>query len=136
MSAAYYEAIVRAQNGVDNRPGVCSNCHHARTMHGRNRGACSLDGCTCEDFTGPVEIVIKHKSRSWPLCYTRTGRVAHILEPYRSTNSSDPALCGVSPWPDCWRGSGTWRENERVNELPRCANCTRKFDRWHEGRLQ
>jgi hypothetical protein len=128
-----YAAIVRAHNCVDNRPGVCSSCHHSRVHHSRNDG-CSLIECTCEDFIGPVEVVIKHASRSWPLGYTRSGKKAHILEPYRSLNSSDSALCGVTPWPDCWRGSGSWYENERVSEMARCTTCTQIFERWHKER--
>jgi hypothetical protein len=60
-----------------------------------------------------------------PRVFTRSGVAAHLLKWNASPNSNDSALCGHSPWPNYWLGTGSQREHERVTELPTCKRCTR-----------
>lgn len=57
--------------------------------------------------------------------YTEGGTVAHLLDDLRSPN--DPAaeaLCGRTPWPGYWFGSGTQEEEEKAQDLRECIPCS------------
>jgi hypothetical protein len=58
-----------------------------------------------------------------PRVYTEGGTVAHFLHPWKSPNSLEPALCGRSPWPGLWHGTGTQDEYEKAMTLRQCAAC-------------
>ena len=59
--------------------------------------------------------------------YTRTGKTAHLLQPFQSPNGNGAALCGTAPeWSDAWRGTGSQAEIETVASLPLCKRCERR----------
>lgn len=56
--------------------------------------------------------------------FTEAGTVAHYLDSLMSPNSAtSEALCGRTPWPGMWHGTGTQDEEERVLDLLLCARC-------------
>jgi hypothetical protein len=56
--------------------------------------------------------------------YLRVGRVTHLLPESASPNSYAKALCGWSPaWPDMWRGTGSYEEQESASRMPTCIRC-------------
>lgn len=58
--------------------------------------------------------------------YTEGGRVVHRLPSLTTPNSYVSAECGVNPWPNWWRGSGTQAteaEREKKRKMPRCKRC-------------
>jgi hypothetical protein len=55
--------------------------------------------------------------------FTDGGTVAHILDALLSPNQPNSALCGRSPWPGLWHGTGTQDEEERALELRLCSQC-------------
>lgn len=58
------------------------------------------------------------------LVYTEGGGVAHILTWSGSPNDRGAkALCGRTPWPGFWHGTGTQEEEERVRDLRLCSPC-------------
>lgn len=57
--------------------------------------------------------------------YTGRARVAHLLDENRSPNSSHPAVCGMSPFPYYWQGTGSWVESDLAARLPLCKTCHR-----------
>lgn len=60
-----------------------------------------------------------------PRVFTPSGAAAHLLKWDSSPNSNDSALCGHSPWPGYWLGTGSQREHETAAALPLCKRCTR-----------
>lgn len=57
------------------------------------------------------------------LVYTEAGTVAHYLDGLLSPNEPNSALCGRSPWPGLWLGTGSQEEHERALDLQLCAPC-------------
>lgn len=55
--------------------------------------------------------------------YLTFGTVAHELSWGVYANSGHAALCGRTPWPADWLGTGTQSEYERAAELPLCVQC-------------
>jgi hypothetical protein len=55
--------------------------------------------------------------------YTVGGTVAHLLDPLLSPNQPDSALCGRSPWPGLWAGTGSQDEHERALDIRLCTGC-------------
>lgn len=55
--------------------------------------------------------------------FTEGGTVAHLLDVLRSPNEPAEALCGRSPWPGLWHGTGSQEEEERVLDLALCSSC-------------
>ena len=58
--------------------------------------------------------------------YTEGGTVAHILDYMRGASPNNPvseALCGRTPWPALWHGTGTQEEEERALDLRVCTPC-------------
>lgn len=57
--------------------------------------------------------------------YTQGGTVAHILDYLSSPNDrAAEALCGRSPWPGFWFGTGSQGEHERAMDLRLCISCS------------
>lgn len=61
--------------------------------------------------------------------YTTGGKRAHLLPWHGSPNSNVSALCGHSPWPNCWSGTGNQVESEIVASLPLCRRCEAAVNR-------
>lgn len=55
--------------------------------------------------------------------YTDGGTVVHLLDELLSPNEPNSALCGRSPWPGLWLGTGSQDEHERALDLRLCAPC-------------
>lgn len=55
--------------------------------------------------------------------YTEGGTVVHLLDFNKSPNSRDDALCGRSPWPGLWNGTGNQEEHEKAETLRLCVSC-------------
>jgi hypothetical protein len=55
--------------------------------------------------------------------FTEGGTVAHVLPWNKSPNSEAEALCGRTPWPRLWHGTGNQEEWERARELTLCVRC-------------
>lgn len=55
--------------------------------------------------------------------YTEGGTVSHLLDELLSPNSHTEAICGRSPWPSLWFGTGTQDEEEKAQELKTCISC-------------
>lgn len=55
--------------------------------------------------------------------FTDGGTVAHLLDSLLSPNQPNSALCGRSPWPGLWHGTGTQDEEERAADLRLCSQC-------------
>lgn len=62
-------------------------------------------------------------AREYTLVYTDGGTVAHYLDELLSPNEPNSALCGRSPWPGLWLGTGSQDEHERALDLRVCAPC-------------
>lgn len=60
---------------------------------------------------------------SYTRVYTVAGTVAHLLDFLLSPNQPNSALCGRSPWPELWHGTGTQDEEERAADLTLCTGC-------------
>jgi hypothetical protein len=66
--------------------------------------------------------------------YTRTGKRAHLLQPFMSPNGNGSALCGTGPgWFEAWRGTGTQDETETAASLPLCKHCEKHAAAQDEG---
>lgn len=61
--------------------------------------------------------------RNYTRVFTEGGTVAHLLDEILSPNQPNSALCGRSPWPSLWHGTGTQDEEERAQDLRLCAPC-------------
>lgn len=70
----------------------------------------------------------------YTLVYTDGGTVAHLLDPLLSPNEAHPAVCGRTPWPGLWLGTGSQEEHERAEDLMVCAPCT-AVRRHRDGRI-
>jgi hypothetical protein len=58
------------------------------------------------------------------LVFTDGGTVAHYIDSLASPNDVETeALCGRTPWPALWHGTGTQDEEERALSLTLCASC-------------
>lgn len=58
------------------------------------------------------------------LVYTEGGKIAHVLPDWASPNNrAEEALCGRSPWPGYWFGTGTQDEYEKARDLRLCVAC-------------
>jgi hypothetical protein len=58
------------------------------------------------------------------LVFAPGDTVAHVLDALLSPN--DPvaeAMCGRTPWPSTWHGTGTQEELEKAMDLPLCVRC-------------
>lgn len=55
--------------------------------------------------------------------YTEGGTVSHLLDGLRSPNTYKEAICGRSPWPSLWFGTGTQEEEEKAQDLKTCISC-------------
>lgn len=55
--------------------------------------------------------------------YTEGGTVVHLLDELLSPNQPNSALCGRSPWPGLWLGTGSQDEEERALDLRLCSPC-------------
>ena len=55
--------------------------------------------------------------------FTEGGTVAHLLDELLSPNQPNSALCGRSPWPGLWHGTGTQDEEERAADMRLCVGC-------------
>lgn len=55
--------------------------------------------------------------------YTEGGTVVHLLDELLSPNQPNSALCGRSPWPGLWLGTGSQDEHERALDLHLCPPC-------------
>lgn len=56
--------------------------------------------------------------------YTPGGTVTHFLDLIDSPNNGFPeALCGRTPWPSPWHGTGSQDELDRAQDLSRCPRC-------------
>lgn len=55
--------------------------------------------------------------------FTEGGTVAHLLDYLLSPNEPVEALCGRSPWPGLWHGTGSQDEEERALDLRLCSSC-------------
>lgn len=62
--------------------------------------------------------------------YMLTGRVAHLLEPDWSPSSTAArSWCGITTWPDHWRGTGSYAEIRQAEDMPTCITCQRYINR-------
>lgn len=61
--------------------------------------------------------------------YMTGSAVAHLLPWSASANDSGESLCGRSPWPGYWFGTGSQDEYEKANTLPLCMGCASKIRR-------
>lgn len=56
--------------------------------------------------------------------YTEGGTVVHYIDFLQSPNSVETeALCGRTPWPALWHGTGNQEEIERALTLRVCSQC-------------
>lgn len=56
--------------------------------------------------------------------FTEGGTVVHILDVLRSPNDpGSTAICGRTPWPGLWHGTGSQEEIERALDLRVCSQC-------------
>lgn len=55
--------------------------------------------------------------------FTEGGSVAHLLDPLLSPNQPNSVLCGRTPWPGLWHGTGSQEEEERASDLNLCSPC-------------
>lgn len=60
---------------------------------------------------------------SYTRVYTDGGTVVHLLDELKSPNSYVDALCGRSPWPTYWHGTGSQEEHEKAMDLNPCVAC-------------
>lgn len=66
--------------------------------------------------------------------YTEGGTVAHLLDFIRSPNNpSHEALCGRSPWPGYWFGTGSQGEEERAMDMRICVTCASVYNHREGG---
>lgn len=62
--------------------------------------------------------------RNYTRVYAPTGTVVHALDELSSPNDqAAEALCGRTPWPGLWLGTGTQEEEERALDLQPCSPC-------------
>ncbi|WP_432112777.1 hypothetical protein [Streptomyces sp. S1] len=66
--------------------------------------------------------------------YTEGGTVAHLIDTALDSPNDPSAqgLCGRTPWPGYWHGTGTQEEEETAADLKICAPCSATFD-YREG---
>ena len=69
------------------------------------------------------------------LVYTDGGASAHLLDALLSPNQPNSAVCGRSPWPGLWLGTGSQDEHERALDLQVCKQCVSIRDARSEGAL-
>lgn len=55
--------------------------------------------------------------------FTEGGTVVHLLDYTKSPNKPDDALCGRSPWPGLWHGTGSQEEHEKAQDRALCVSC-------------
>lgn len=55
--------------------------------------------------------------------YTPGGTVAHWLDALLSPNEPTEAMCGRTPWPSQWHGTGSQEEIEKAMDLQQCSQC-------------
>lgn len=56
--------------------------------------------------------------------FTDGGSYAHLLDYLSSPNSPESqSLCGRSPWPGFWHGTGSQDEEDRAYTLETCTPC-------------
>ena len=67
--------------------------------------------------------------------YTEAGTVAHLLDYLLSPNQPNSALCGRSPWPGLWHGTGSQQEEERAMDLRVCEDCIAARERRVNDRI-
>jgi len=66
--------------------------------------------------------------------YTEGGTVAHLLDEVTGSPNDPSAegLCGRTPWPGYWHGTGSQDEEEKAADLQICAPCSSVFS-FREG---
>lgn len=62
-------------------------------------------------------------AREYTRVYTEGGTVVHLLDELLSPNEPNSAICGRSPWPGLWLGTGSQDEHERALDLRVCTPC-------------
>jgi hypothetical protein len=73
---------------------------------------------------------------SYTRVFTEGGTVAHILDFNRSPNDQGAtALCGRTPWPGYWFGTGTQDEEERATDMRLCVACQSVLSHRMGGRV-
>lgn len=56
--------------------------------------------------------------------YTQSGTVVHALGLDASPNDvGGGALCGRTPWPGLWHGTGSQEEEDTAMDMPVCTPC-------------
>jgi hypothetical protein len=74
------------------------------------------------------------KSSDITLVFTDGGTVAHFIDSLASPNSVETeALCGRTPWPALWHGTGSQDEEERAQTLRLCSQCRAVQDHRRNG---
>lgn len=73
--------------------------------------------------------------RSYQRVFTEAGTVAHLLDELLSPNQPNSVLCGRTPWPGLWHGTGTQDEEERAMDLRLCAPCQQVMNHRTGGEL-
>lgn len=69
--------------------------------------------------------------------YTDGGTVVHFLDYLASPNDGYPeALCGRTPWPKAWHGTGSQDEIERAEILVVCSRCEAVLSHRRNGYVQ
>lgn len=59
--------------------------------------------------------------------YFETGKIVHLLRDGSPNDRAAQALCGRSPWPGYWYGTGTQDEEDNAKTLPICVSCRDKL---------
>lgn len=66
-------------------------------------------------------------SRNTTRVYLRDGKVTHLLDELASPNEPSSAVCGRTPWPDVWFGTGSQDEYDTALTLPVCVTCRNRL---------
>lgn len=60
----------------------------------------------------------------------RPSARSHLLsKDLNPRSSTSEAVCGKTPWPDAWMGTGSWDERESAIRRTLCRGCRRKADK-------
>lgn len=71
-----------------------------------------------EEFRDEYEFVYASRRPS-----ARTHLLSKDQNPRSSTSE---AVCGKTPWPDAWMGTGNWDEKESAYRRTLCRGCRRR----------
>lgn len=62
--------------------------------------------------------------RRYTRVYVGNGTVVHALDELYSPNDpGSSTLCGRTPWPGLWLGTGSQEEEERALDMQLCSPC-------------